>query len=481
NGVSVTYHTNMENFNWVFILAFLIFTLTAEGTQFESSCGESKFICLSDTEYKCEDDYTIRTCPSGTQCSNNSSAVCISPISARANPVTDVAFECTETGYFVNPNSNCGKYFNCTENTTGEFTKNEFTCDIGLIFNVESSECTEPEDVECPEPPKCTEYRFYCVTDQIYQACAEGQKYPSGSTQNCLSNMICNENCPSYCFPSTLVSSFCEAETTTIATTTTTTEPIQDPVCTEEGIFQDPTDCHSFYICVAIDSDFEKLSYTCPEGYAFDSDQTTCVPQELTSCTTTTTTTLLKLILLQPLKQSQNLNKLSYDCAEDYAFDTDQNTCVPQELTNCNTETSTTTTTETSPEITCEEEGIFQNPTNCHSFFICVAVESDFEKLSYDCPGGYAFDSNLKTCISEDLTNCVTDTTTTTTESTSGAVCTEEGIFQNPTDCHSYYICVAIDNDFEKLSYDCDQGNAFDPEQKTCVPEELINCIADTE
>ena len=250
---------------------------------FDSQCGERKLICTSDTEYRsCKGDPIVKTCPSGTQCSNNSSEICTNSISTLTNPVTDVAFICTEAGSFVDPNSNCGKYFDCTQDPdTGLFTQVSSTCDLGQIFDVESSACTDySEDIVCPKPPTCTEYQFYCVTDTVHQTCLDGQQYPSGATTACTANMICNMNCPSYCMPPSVVPSLCPEPTTTTAT------PAPPFECDSQGMFQNPQNCHSFIVCVQVDvGDYEPLTYNCPDGNAFDPGASTWVPEDLIDCT----------------------------------------------------------------------------------------------------------------------------------------------------------------------------------------------------
>ncbi|PSN41447.1 hypothetical protein C0J52_14539 [Blattella germanica] len=343
-------------------------------------------------------------------------------IDERANPVTDVAFVCTEAGLFVDPNSNCGKYFNCTlRDGTNEFDQVEESCDLDHIFDVDTSQCIKATNgtLYCPPPPTCNSNDFYCVTDKIVQFCKPENLYPSGDTQPCVNDRICNENCQSFCIPpSALNSSLCSSTETSTPTTTTTTETITTTTskpqfqCTQQGLFQDSSDCQAFFLCAEFNGLFEQLYFQCPEGYAFDPDLQTCAPEATVNCGTSP-----------------------------------------------------------SPSFQCSQQGFFQDSNDCHAFYLCAGNDGLFEQLYFQCPEGYAFDPDLQTCAPEAIVNCGTSPSP-------SFQCSQQGFFQDSNDCHAFYLCAGNDGLFEQLYFQCPEGYAFDPDLQTCAPEATVNCTA---
>ncbi|MBD2518571.1 chitin binding domain-containing protein [Nostoc sp. FACHB-973] len=66
-----------------------------------------------------------------------------SPAPATDSNRTEVAGECVAEGFFVNPND-CKKFYRCVDFGDGKFTKFDFDCGPGTIFDEELSTCNHP-------------------------------------------------------------------------------------------------------------------------------------------------------------------------------------------------------------------------------------------------------------------------------------------------------------------------------------------------
>lgn len=53
--------------------------------------------------------------------------------------------------------------------------------------------------------------------------------------------------------------------------------------------------------------------------------------------------------------------------------------------------------------LTCDEEGFFQNPNDCHKFYRCYKSGNRFARTLFDCkPKNLVFDALQKVCVSVD-------------------------------------------------------------------------------
>jgi hypothetical protein len=58
--------------------------------------------------------------------------------------------------------------------------------------------------------------------------------------------------------------------------------------------------------------------------------------------------------------------------------------------------------------LTCEEDGFYRNPNDCHKFYRCHEVKGKFVKTLFNCnPNTAVFDDQFKVCVSpEDTSSC---------------------------------------------------------------------------
>ncbi|XP_045448775.1 serine-rich adhesin for platelets-like [Melitaea cinxia] len=190
---------------------------------------------------------------SGTQ-SNMSTDNSIASSSTTVSTRPTSKNECTDDGYFGNV-EDCKKFYRCVSNDKGDFTKYDYICGEGTIWDQDITACNHPQDVTNPS----------CKSDQ-----------ESSST---------TVNSSSHTSPgaSTLT------ESTTIKnemnSTSTNNENSNENsndkniTCKKAGFYANPNDCKKFYRCVDWDSNGEKFSifhFECGEGTIWDPSLETC-------------------------------------------------------------------------------------------------------------------------------------------------------------------------------------------------------------
>ncbi|XP_015913629.2 mucin-22 [Parasteatoda tepidariorum] len=160
--------------------------------------------------------------------------------------------ECTEEGFFRNP-EDCTKYYQCIRNEeTGSFEKRDFQCQDGRIFDEGPSYCNDPRLSDEP--------------------CETGSTREQTSTESSGTDS------------SQSTASESSTSSTTQSSSSSTGSSVNrkgagDPECTEAGFFRHPRDCNKFYRCVdfaGTGESFVRFDFDCPEGLHFDEVNSTC-------------------------------------------------------------------------------------------------------------------------------------------------------------------------------------------------------------
>ncbi|CAG7786435.1 unnamed protein product [Allacma fusca] len=373
------------------------------------------------------------------------------------NPTPDPNFHCPGKEESLHPHpTDCHKFYECSNGDAYLFR-----CDGNLYFDPSTGMCDWPENVDCKASPtsrmkrplelsECLGKGNYSCTDngawpheelcEYYYDCWEG----AATLCRCIDGYLfdlewrgCNYpemvDCGDRINPGTAPT---PAPKTTTTAGTGPTQPSDDFVCPkDEGLFPNPKDCSTYY--------------QCNEGYPFLED---CPPD----------------LVFNP-------RTLYCDYLEN----------VPE----CNGNPATTTTTpKTSPptgtpgptppgdDFVCpKDEGLFPNPKDCSTYYQCNAGHAFLE----DCPPDLVFNPRTENCdylenVPECNGNPVTTTTTpkpnpptgspdpTTELPTSSPPVTgqppttappgeftcpgKDGLYPNPADCFTYYVCVAGDS-----------------------------------
>jgi len=101
-----------------------------------------------------------------------------------------------------------------------------------------------------------------------------------------------------------------------------------------------------------------------------------------------------------------------YQCGRTHVCD--DKCCVNHPELFPNVRQKKTTTSRPTPSndwtipLTCEEEGYFRNPNDCHRFYLCHEVKKKFVTTLFSCnPLSLVFDDQFKVCVSpDDTTQC---------------------------------------------------------------------------
>ncbi|XP_055377105.1 uncharacterized protein LOC129609205 [Condylostylus longicornis] len=188
--------------------------------------------------------------------------------------------------------------------------------------------------------------------------------------------------------------------------------------CKNEGIFPNPYDCKTYFIC-SKDSKSSSLSkdyIKCPDGYAFNPMSNLCNERY----------------------DNNELCKRQYKCNAVY--------------------------------------DIAAWPTNNNIFYVCkegrfgVSNEKFLYPELYSCEPDKIFDNQLQKCASED--EIIATTTNQNNESTatptpSPTECLKGGIFEDPNNCRGYIYCTFQLRKILKL---CPNNSHFNKTLSACVP-----------
>ncbi|XP_060802886.1 mucin-22-like [Amyelois transitella] len=472
------------------------------------------------------------------------------------NGVTTIDY-CKVSG-FIGDTQNCKKFYRCVDNGNGGFTRYEFICGEGTVWNQEIQACDHENGLSCNENGESVTKEPH--NDEIYfdnnttkepttsdSSVSENKPTPSQNNnvcQNegfygdpndckkfyrCVDNgkgsftkfdftcgdgtvwdqeiQACNHELNSKCFKNSTVS---VSESTPFTTFTTTTMSVyteetenqssitdsQNDTCPSEGFYPNSADCQKFYRCVSNEKGgFTKYDFTCGDGTMWVQDIQACDHKDHDyKCQNNAPTT-------KPEQSSNQSTTTEY-----------QSPFVPSSTLADSTEKphdeyqDNSSNTPTQDDI-CSSEGFYPNRKDCKKFYRCVDNgQGSYTKYDFTCGEGTAWDTDIQTCnhISE-VPRCYTNMsentqsqtiedegvsqTTDSSDSTqkpmvsestslsSNDLCEAEGYFGNKQDCTKFYRCV--DNGkggFTKYDFDCGEGTIWDQDVTTCNhPQDVVN------
>jgi len=155
----------------------------------------------------------------------------------------------------------------------------------------------------------------------------------------------------------------------------------------------------------------------------------------------------------------------------------------------------------------CSNEGVFVNPEDCGSYFVCNNNGFGLKATKVDCPGAgdnsLAFNEQLGFCDwAQRVPGCEPKESSIPTEEESPPrglgsepkpepilvdptvdyTCTQEGLFYNPEDCQSYIVCnPKPGDDYKPAKVSCVHGLFFNSELKVCdYPVNVPDCATRT-
>jgi len=166
--------------------------------------------------------------------------------------------ECTEVGFFRSE-QDCSSFYRCVDfYNIGKFTKFDFVCPEGLVFDETLSVCNWPEQsAPCEEVTTVGEMESSgdgsMTTEDPDSVEYEEDTEGSGGAEEDSSNVIIT---PSF-----------------------------DYECTEEGLFGHDSNCAKFWLCKESNGSLDPAElYRCPDGYEFDESVLRCQKEEDVDC-----------------------------------------------------------------------------------------------------------------------------------------------------------------------------------------------------
>nr|XP_021189541.2 LOW QUALITY PROTEIN: mucin-22 [Helicoverpa armigera] len=385
---------------------------------------------------------------------------------------------CTSEGFYGDPND-CKKFYRCVDNGKGSYTKYDFTCGDGTVW------------------------------DQEIQACnheSNNRNCSSSSSSQSTSTSQTTEKSPEAGSSTTTVTQIQHSTEKTDSSSVSSSNQ-----CTSEGFFADPNDCKKFIRCVSNEKGgYTKYEFSCGEGTIWvqdilacdhDTDKTTCSPQSTTRPSTSEghPQTTEKVEASTSTSRPQTTDKLE----DEYDSGTSDKPTQPGSGV-------------------CSSEGFYGNENDCRQFYRCVDNgQGGYTKYDFTCGEGTAWDSEIQTCNHIDqVKNChgtseshpvmhdedntqstgtssapesstaasstsssTSTSSTTNSESSQGSSspnknsCDSEGYFGDTQDCKKFYRCV--DNGkggYTKYDYVCGEGTIWDQDITTCNhPQDVVN------
>jgi len=170
-----------------------------------------------------------------------------------------IAEECSEVGFFRSE-EDCTAFYRCVDfYGIGKFTKFDFVCPEGLVFDETLSVCNWPE-----QSAPCEEATTEETTTQEITTEGSGEdviEYEEDSDEDGSSE---GED---------------EDSSNVIIT------PSFDYECTEEGLFAHDSNCAKFWLCHETNGSLDPAElYRCPDGYEFDDNVLRCQKEEDVEC-----------------------------------------------------------------------------------------------------------------------------------------------------------------------------------------------------
>lgn len=396
--------------------------------------------------------------------------------------------ECTEEGFHRDPND-CSKFYRCVDfqGDGQSFTRYDFDCPEGLVFDESNDVCNWPSSVPSCESGGESESSRGSSTDSSSTTSSPTSDSSTSSsvsqTEQTTSASHDNDRTTGgeqSTSESSTASTSSESGTTSSAGTSSTSSSrgsgsSENIECTEEGFFRHPDDCSKFYRCVdfaGTGESFVRYDFECAEGTVFDEVNSVCNwPNMSPPCETGSRDSSGN----NESESSSSNNNPSTTTAGTAESSTERSgtpsqsdsSPTPQDQT---TRSSTSTTSSSSDEFQCQEEGFFKHPTDCRKYYECKRDEETGElvKIDCECPEGQVWDNDGWYCNAADLSPPC--------ESGSSFRCREEGFFRDPEDCTKYYQCNRTgpgENDFTSERHQCDDGLVFDEEGRYCNAPEL--------
>ncbi|KAJ8730088.1 hypothetical protein PYW07_017126 [Mythimna separata] len=404
---------------------------------------------------------------------------------------------CTSEGFYGDQND-CKKFYRCVDNGKGGYTKYDFACGDGTVWDQEIQACNHESSNK-----KCS------PSSQPTAQTTENQSNAGNDISMTTESQI---------------------QHSTEKMNTSSTSTSNSNQCSSEGFFADSNDCKKFIRCVSNEKGgYTKYEFTCGEGTIWVQDILACDHDTGDAICSTQTTSK------PSIKPSEETHQTTSESSVKPSEGTHQTT----EKNEIGTSTSETQTIDKQEDEydngnsnkpsqpgsgDCSSEGFYGNKNDCRQFYRCVDNgQGGFTKYDFTCGDGTAWDSEIQTCnhidqvktchgasetqpvmhdedngpstessstTASDATSSSTTTSSATSSSTAASgsnnqdtttgnkdTCDSEGYYGNTEDCKKFYRCV--DNGkggYTKYDFTCGEGTIWDQDVTTCNhPQDVVN------
>ncbi|KAJ2946068.1 hypothetical protein O0L34_g4986 [Tuta absoluta] len=385
--------------------------------------------------------------------------------STTARPTT--LNKCSQEG-FMEDRDDCKKFYRCVDNGRGGFTKYEFKCGEGTVWDSEITACNHPKSAKPCDGSSSSQGENMSENPQTSTTTQSSQTSGTQITD--------------------------EANTTSRPSSTSKPSPSKD--CFQEGFMDDENDCKKFYRCVDNGKGgFTKHEFTCGEGTVWDSEIETCNhPSSSQECGSSSLQISDQQASTEPNRENDEIYSESTN-TQASSTEQSQTTSTTEKLTGSNDK--------------CTSEGFNGDSNDCKKFYRCVDNgKGGFTKYEFTCGDGTVWDQEIQTCNYEtgdskcsrdsQSSQSQTESTDGTTSSTQSIItkqqstqkpqsstsnnCTAEGFYANPEDCRKFYRCV--DNGkggYTKYDFSCGEGTMWVQEIQACDHDTGESCSSQSE
>ncbi|CAH0701195.1 unnamed protein product [Spodoptera exigua] len=386
---------------------------------------------------------------------------------------------CESEGFYGNSND-CKMFYRCVDNGKGGYTKYDFTCGEGTIWDPEIQACNHESNNK------------NCSYSSAPTSSSSTANQPASVTESSMSSASQTQH--------------------TTESTQTSASSSSNYQCSSEGFFADPNNCKKFIRCVNNDKGgYTKYEFSCGDGTVWVQDILACDHDTGdTNCSSQTTS---RPVTTEGNQQTTENNVVSSSPTETQTIDKQED-----EYDSPNSEKPPPA----SSSGQCTSDGFYGNENDCRQFYRCVDNgQGGYTKYDFTCGEGTAWDSDVQTCnhidqvksckpqpvhdesnspneassttSSSPTTAGSTSSSATTESSTSSSTtsssdlehttasnkdtCNSEGYFGNSHDCKKFYRCV--DNgkgSYTKYDFTCGEGTIWDQDITTCNhPQDVAN------
>lgn len=266
---------------------------------------------------------------------------------------------CLMEGFFGD-SKDCKKFYRCVGNQNSGYTKYDFTCGEGTIWDSEINSCNHVKSV-----------KNGCNSEENNIETTQKQPMPAVNDE------------------------YIEATTSKATASSTSTQAViqeqsgSSNKCDSEGFFSNSKDCKKFYRCVDDGKGgYTKYDFTCGDGTIWDQQSQACNHESSqNSCS------------LNSESDSSETSQSSSEATSSTSISNDSITT---------TKRSPTDSTTSSVSDNCSSEGFYANSNDCKKFYRCVDNgKGSYTKYDFTCGDGTIWVQEIQACDHDNnISNC---------------------------------------------------------------------------